>query len=247
VAVRRTISDIRAKLKPWTLGKSYQTPDQYEAGWRGRKYGTYIKGKPTIIDTGEGAWGGGYGDGDYFGGFETGGGIDYNALYEEARRSMEEAKRKQEESKAAALGYYEPIRARLGAMEPSLITPEQKARMEETRRTQLGAYGQSLAEIGMGIAGRQANLPIELELDIAARNRAAALELYSAQAGVAGGMAGIQTAYQYDPGLEYVQQLGYGLGYTGGGTPTTDVERLPKGGWKGGGWTGTRGGLSYFY
>jgi len=130
--------------------------------------------------------------------------------------------------------------------------------MEATRRTQLGAYGQNLAgqfgdagsgvqsgkraEIGMGIAGMQADLPIELQLEIAEKNRQAQLGAIGAGVGVAGaqagvegqyaglglgvasGKAGIETAYQYDPGLEFIKQLGYAQGYQsklGASTPTT--------------------------
>jgi len=133
--------------------------------------------------------------------------------------------------------------------------------MEATRRTQLGAYGQNLAgqfgdagsgvqtgkraEIGMGVAGMQADLPIELQLEIAEKNRTAKLGAIGAGVGVAGGQAGvegtyanlglgvasgkagIETAYQYDPGLEYIKSLGYNQGYqntlgsTGGATTTS--------------------------
>ena len=150
---------------------------------------------------------------------------DYAGLQAEAQRSVEEARSLQEASKTSALGYYQPIQAALGQMSPELISSEQQSRMLATRRAELGASGQNLAslysdpysgvqtaqraQIGMGVAGRQANLPIELELEVAGANREAALGLYGAQAGVAGGMAGVQTAYQYDPGLEYIQQLGY--------------------------------------
>ena len=160
------------------------------------------------------------------------------------------ARTSQEAGKQAALGYFDPakaalapVQAGLSAMSPELITAGQQAQMESTRRAQLGAYGQNLAgqygdsssgvesgirrQIGMGIAGKQANLPIELGLDIAAQNRQAALGLYSAQAGVAGQMAGIagqqagvQTSYQYDPGLEYIKSLGQSAGYMGTTAPT---------------------------
>jgi hypothetical protein len=73
-------------------------------------------------------------------------------------------------------------------------------------------------EIGMGIAGRQANLPIELEMEVAGKNREAQLGLYGARADVAGGMAGVQTAYQYDPGMEYVKALGFAAGRSGRAT-----------------------------
>lgn len=148
----------------------------------------------------------------------------------ESSRVAGEAKQKQEASKQAALGYYAPIQDALAGMSPELITSEQQAGMMGTRRAELGAYGQNLAsmytdpysgvqggqrrQIGMGIAGMQANLPIGLELEVGEANRQAALGLHSAQAGVAGGMAGVQMAYQYDPGLEYLKQLGFGAGYS---------------------------------
>lgn len=149
-----------------------------------------------------------------------------------AWQGMQEAKEKQELSKEEALGYFAPIQAQLGAMEGKLITPEQQVQMETTRRAQLGAYGQNIAgmftdpysgvqagqrrQVAMGIAGRQATLPIELQLDIAEQNRLAQLGLVGAQAGVAGQMAGVQMGYQYDPGMQYLAQLGYGGGYAAG-------------------------------
>ena len=164
-------------------------------------------------------------------------------------------------SKTAAQGYYQPFADEIAEMPRELIDPAMREEMEATRRTQLGAYGQNLAgqfgdagsgvqsgkraEIGMGIAGMQADLPIELQLEIAEKNRqsqlgviGAGMNVAGAQAGVEGqyagmglgvasGKAGVETAYQYDPGLEYIKSLGYSQGYqntlgsTGGGTTTT--------------------------
>jgi len=98
----------------------------------------------------------------------------------------------------------------------------------------------------MGIAGMQADLPIELQLEIAEKNRqsqlgviGAGMNVAGAQAGVEGqyagmglgvasGKAGVEQSYQYDPGLEYIKSLGYNQGYqntlgasTGGTTTTT--------------------------
>ena len=186
-------------------------------------------------------------------------------LEAESKAAVEEAKAKQEASKKSALGYYDtaaagiakkretalgyyqPFAQEISEMPRELIDPEMKAGMMATRRTQLGAYGQTLAgmygdeysgvesgkrrEIGMGIAGMQADLPIELQLEIAEKNRLAKLGVISAgvdvagaqagvegqyaglELGVAGGKAGVETAYQYDPGLEYIKSLGYGQGY----------------------------------
>jgi hypothetical protein len=73
-------------------------------------------------------------------------------------------------------------------------------------------------------------------MQVGEANRAAALGLYGAQAQVAGGMGQIETAYQYDPGLEYIKSIGYGAGsavpapvndYAG---PHFMLERYPKGG-----------------
>jgi len=202
-------------------------------------------------------------------------------LEAEAKVAVEEAKAKQEASKVSALGYYDtaaadiaksktaaagfyqPYAEEIAEMPRELIDPAMREEMEATRRTQLGAYGQTLAgqfgdaesgvqtgkraEIGMGIAGMQADLPIELQLEIAEKNRAAKLGVIGAGVGVAGaqvgiegqyaglglgvagGKAGIETAYQYDPGLEYIKSLGYGQGYqntlgaAGGGTTVTSV------------------------
>jgi len=165
-------------------------------------------------------------------------------------------------SKTAAQGFYQPFAEEIAGMDRELIDPAMREEMEATRRTQLGAYGQNLAgqfgdagsgvqtgkraEIGMGIAGMQADLPIELQLEIAEKNRQAKLgvigagmNVAGAQAGVEGqyagmglgvasGKAGVETAYQYDPGLEYIKSLGYNQGYQntlgssgGGGTTTT--------------------------
>jgi len=165
-------------------------------------------------------------------------------------------------SKTAAMGLYQPFAEEIAGMDRELIDPAMREEMEATRRTQLGAYGQNLAgmygdagsgvqtgkraEIGMGIAGMQADLPIELQLEIAEKNRQAKLgaigagmNVAGAQAGVEGqyagmglgvasGKAGIETAFDYDPGLEYIKQLGYNQGYQntlgasgGGGTTTT--------------------------
>ena len=189
-----------------------------------------------------------------------GGGYNSANLEAEAKAAVEEAKQKQEASKTSALGYYAPIQQGLAALSPELITPGQQTSMLAERRAKLGAYGQNLSslyadpysgvqagqrqQIGMGIAGRQANLPIELELDVAKQNRESTLGLYGAQADVAGGMAGVQTAYQYDPGLEYIKSLGYGMGYQqqggsgastrlGGGGATTSSRA-------GGGTTGSK-------
>lgn len=177
------------------------------------------------------------------------------------------------------LGYFEPIQKALAGMQPELISEGQQAGMLGKRRAELAAYGQNLGglytdpysgvqsgqrrSIGLGIAGRQANLPIELQLEVAGKNREAMLGLYGQQAGVAGQMAGleigregqamqgllgqtdiasqmagierqrmqdainlygsdigiagakagIEQAYEYDPGLGYLQQLGFGEGY----------------------------------
>jgi len=165
-------------------------------------------------------------------------------------------------SKEAATGFYQPFAEEIAEMPRELIDPAMREEMEATRRTQLGAYGQNLAgqfgdagsgvqsgkraEIGMGIAGMQADLPIELQLEIAEKNRQAKLGVIGAGVGVAGaqagvegtyanlglgvasGKAGVETAYQYDPGLEYIKSLGYNQGYQntlgssgGGGTTTT--------------------------
>ena len=165
-------------------------------------------------------------------------------------------------SKTAAQGLYQPFAEEIAGMDRELIDPAMREEMEATRRTQLGAYGQNLAgmygdagsgvqtgkraEIGMGIAGMQADLPIELQLEIAEKNMQAKLgaigagmNVAGAQAGVEGqyaglglgvasGKAGVETAYQYDPGLEYIKSLGYNQGYqntlgssSGGGTTTT--------------------------
>ena len=164
-------------------------------------------------------------------------------------------------SKTAAQGFYQPFADEIAGMDRELIDPAMREEMEATRRTQLGAYGQNLAgqfgdagsgvqsgkraEIGMGIAGMQADLPIELQLEIAEKNRqsqlgviGAGMNVAGAQAGVEGqyagmglgvasGKAGVETAYQYDPGLEYIKSLGYNQGYqntlgaSGGGTTTT--------------------------
>lgn len=164
---------------------------------------------------------------------------------QDAMKAVEEAKQKQEASKQSALGYFQPIQQSLAGMSPELISSAQMAKMKTTRRAELGAYGQNLAsmhtdpysgvqgaqrrQIGMGIAGRQANMPIELELGVGAANRQAQLGLYGAQAGVAGQMSQIQQAYQYDPGMEYLKELGYGAGYqgassgTGGATPGAGI------------------------
>ena len=174
-------------------------------------------------------------------------------------------------SKTAAMGFYQPFAEEIAEMPRELIDPAMREEMEATRRTQLGAYGQNLAgmygdagsgvqtgkraEIGMGIAGMQADLPIELQLEIAEKNRQAKLgaigagmNVAGAQAGVegqyagmglgvAGGKAGVEQSYSYDPGLEYIKQLGYNQGYQntlgssgGGGTTTTtsSFKSAPK-------------------
>jgi len=173
-------------------------------------------------------------------------------------------------SKTAAQGFYQPFAEEIAGMDRELIDPAMREGMEATRRTQLGAYGQNLAgqfgdagsgvqtgkraEIGMGIAGMQADLPIELQLEIAEKNRQAKLgvigagmNVAGAQAGVEGqyagmglgvasGKAGVETAFDYDPGMAYIQSLGYAQGYQntlgssgGGGTTTTSsFKSAPK-------------------
>ena len=161
-------------------------------------------------------------------------------------------------SKTAAMGYYQPFAEEIAGMDRELIDPAMREEMEATRRTQLGAYGQNLAsmhgdagsgvqtgkraEIGMGIAGMQADLPIELQLEIAEKNRqsklgviGAGMNVAGAQAGVEGqyaglglgvasGKAGVEQNYSYDPGMAYIQSLGYSQGYQntlGNKSPTT--------------------------
>ena len=197
-------------------------------------------------------------------------------LEAEAKAAVEEAKAKQEAGKKSALGYYDkaageiatsktaaqgfyqPFADEIAGMDRELIDPAMQAEMEATRRTQLGAYGQNLAdqfgdagsgvqsgkraEIGMGISGMQADLPIELQLEIAEKNRQAKLgvigagmNVAGAQAGVEGqyagmglgvasGKAGVEQNYSYDPGMAYIQSLGYSQGYQntlGNKSPTT--------------------------
>ena len=150
---------------------------------------------------------------------------------QQAITASNEARDKQEASKESALGYFKSAQEGLSGLDPNIISPEQKELLMGRRRAELGAYGQNLASqygdsasgvqsgqrraIGMGIAGRQANLPIDTELQVGQANRASALGLYSAQANVASQMGGVQTAYQYDPGLEYIKSLGQIQGYTG--------------------------------
>jgi len=161
-------------------------------------------------------------------------------------------------SKTAAMGLYQPFAEEIAGMDRELIDPAMREEMEATRRTQLGAYGQNLAgqfgdagsgvqsgkraEIGMGISGMQADLPIELQLEIAEKNRQAKLgvigagmNVAGAQAGVEGqyagmglgvasGKAGVEQNYSYDPGMAYIQSLGYSQGYQntlGNKSPTT--------------------------
>ena len=197
-------------------------------------------------------------------------------LEAEAKAAVEEAKAKQEASKVsalgyydkaagdiatsktAAMGYYQPFAEEIAGMDRELIDPAMREEMEATRRTQLGAYGQNLAdqfgdagsgvqsgkraEIGMGISGMQADLPIELQLEIAEKNRqsqlgviGAGMNVAGAQAGVEGqyagmglgvasGKAGVEQNYSYDPGMAYIQSLGYSQGYQntlGNKSPTT--------------------------
>jgi len=197
-------------------------------------------------------------------------------LEAEAKAAVEEAKAKQEASKKSALGYYDkaagdiatsktaamglyqPFAEEIAGMDRELIDPAMREEIEATRRTQLGAYGQNLAdqfgdagsgvqsgkraEIGMGISGMQADLPIELQLEIAEKNRQAKLgvigagmNVAGAQAGVEGqyagmglgvasGKAGVEQNYSYDPGMAYIQSLGYSQGYQntlGNKSPTT--------------------------
>jgi len=124
---------------------------------------------------------------------------------------------------------------------------------------QSGMQGRQRLDIARGIASEQANLPIETRLEIARANRAARLALASTQAGVAGqmagvqrgyasdimgqmaheravasGKAGVQMAYQYDPGAGYYQQLAEAMGRA----PSSGFG----GGSGGGGYTTGRGG-----
>jgi hypothetical protein len=148
-----------------------------------------------------------------------------------------------------ALGYYQPVMDKLNSMQGDLINPDQMASLTANRKATLAASGQNLTGafgdadsgiqtgrrlgIAMDTANQSANLPIDMQLNIAAQNRASNLGLLNQQAGlagsmanvgsndignqfnlanlglnVAGGKAGIDQSYQYDPGTQYFNQLG---------------------------------------
>ena len=174
-----------------------------------------------------------------------------SSIEAQVQQAVQEAKLKQEASKTSALGYYDTLQtqvqsqyggleSQLGQISKDLITPEQQQQLMAQRRGQLGAYGQNLlsqfgdeesgvqmgqrANISRDIGLQQANLPINMALEIGAQNRQAQLGVYDraadisaqkvgAYGNVAAGKSGIQQNYQYDPGLEYAQQAGYGAGY----------------------------------
>ena len=174
-----------------------------------------------------------------------------SSIEAQVQQAVQEAKLKQEQSKTSALGYYDTLQtqvqsqyggleSQLGQISKDLITPEQQQQLMAQRRGQLGAYGQNLlsqfgdeesgvqmgqrANISRDIGLQQANLPINMALEIGAQNRQAQLGVYDraadisaqkvgAYGNVAAGKSGIQQNYQYDPGLEYAQQLGMAEAY----------------------------------
>jgi hypothetical protein len=118
-------------------------------------------------------------------------------ITQQAISSAQGARESQEASKKAALGFFDPISEKLGALSQDIISPEQQQRLETQRKAELGAFGQNLAsqfgdassgvqagarrQIALGIAGRQANLPIQTELEVGQANRASALGLLHKQ------------------------------------------------------------------
>lgn len=145
----------------------------------------------------------------------------------EAENAVNEAREKTEASKTAALGYYDDVDSQLAGM-GDLISPEQQKALEAKRKDQLAASGQSLASafgdsdsgvsigqrsrIATDIAGRAADLPIETQLDVASQNRAAKMSVIGQRTNIANSKSNIQQNYEYDPGLEYINQLGSAQG-----------------------------------
>lgn len=100
--------------------------------------------------------------------------------------------------------------------------------------------------IARSVASESAMLPIDTELEVKGLNRTSALNLLDRKTNLAGNMtntnqslanaylstasgkAGVETAYQYDGGAEYLNQLGEATG-KGTGTPSsTKVSMRPK-------------------
>lgn len=172
-------------------------------------------------------------------------------------------KRLASQTMQAQQGYFQPVQQILD-VNPDIISPEQQNAMLAQRRAALAAYGQNISGqlgdsdsgIAQGMRGenmrnialQQANMPIDLQLEVGQANRASRLGLASAyagqyadpmsrlagdyygnMAGIAGGQTGIQMGYDYDPGSSYYSALANAIGGMAGqnmnasGMPTSQM------------------------
>jgi len=163
-----------------------------------------------------------------------------NQAYADSKSAMEEAKTKTEASKVSALGYFKGVEDSANDLyDTDLISSDQEQQALNLKKNQLAVNSQNLTgafgdadsgiqagtrqNIAMNTANMASNLPIQTRLDIATQNRAAKVEALGQRYNVAGAKANIETAYDYDPGIDYIAQLGEALGSesTGSGASTT--------------------------
>jgi hypothetical protein len=152
-----------------------------------------------------------------------------NQAYADSKLAMDEAKAKTEASKASALGYFDPLEADANKLyNTDVISADQEQQALNKKRNDLAVSGQNLLgafgdadsgiqsgvrrNIALNTANQAANLPIQTQLEIAVANRDAKINALGQRYNIAGQKAGIETAYDYDPGLDYISQLGEALG-----------------------------------
>lgn len=165
-----------------------------------------------------------------------------NQAYADSKLAMDEAKTKTEASKASALGYFDPLEADANKLyNTDVISADQEQQALNKKRNDLAVSGQNLLgafgdadsgiqsgvrrNIALNTANQAANLPIQTQLEIAGANRDAKINALGQRYNIAGQKAGIEQAYEYDPGLEYISQLGEALGTETPQVSATDAAK----------------------
>lgn len=156
-----------------------------------------------------------------------------NDALTDAEASTEEAKQKTEASKASALGYFNQLEADANKLyNTDVISADQQQQALNKKRNDLAVSGQNLLgafgdadsgiqsgvrrNIALNTANMASNLPIETQLEINNANRIAKIQALGQRYNIAQAKSGIEQSYDYDPGNEYIAQLGEALGESSG-------------------------------